>query len=184
MSLRYGILGFLNYGSMTGYDLNKAFSESIDFFWHAQASQIYRELTKLEKESMVEYKTIIQFDKPNKKEYKITRYGKEEWMKWLSSPPDNALSDFKSEFLMKVFFSSALTIEASIQRLMLFKADCLKYAEKLTETDGSIEDYDTIVQNPLDALHWKLCANFGKQYITMCITWAETSIYALQERLK
>ena len=44
MSLTYGILGFLSYGSMTGYDLAKAFSCSVNFFWNAQTSQIYREL--------------------------------------------------------------------------------------------------------------------------------------------
>lgn len=182
MSLRYGILGFLNYGSMTGYDLSKAFSESIEFFWHAQTSQIYRELSKLEKEGMVEHTIIIQSDKPNKKEYCITQDGKIDWMHWLSSPPINALSDFKSEFLMKIFFSGSLAVQESIERLMLFKLDCLNYAKKLMKTTSSIENYATLVQNPLDELHWLLSANFGKHYIMMCIEWAETSIEMLKQR--
>lgn len=180
--MRYGILGFLNYGSMTGYDISKAFSESIDFFWHAQTSQIYRELAKLEKENMVDHIMIIQTDKPNKKEYTITQKGKEDWMKWLASPPTGALGDFKSEFLMKVFFSGALTVQDSIERLDLFKMDCLQYAQKLTTTAKSIEAYANIVQNPLDELHWALSANFGKQYIITCIKWAEESIEILTEK--
>lgn len=32
MSLSHGILGFLNYGKMSGYDLAKVFNESVQFF--------------------------------------------------------------------------------------------------------------------------------------------------------
>lgn len=32
MSLGFGILGFLNYGPMSGYDLVKAFESSLQFF--------------------------------------------------------------------------------------------------------------------------------------------------------
>ena len=52
MSLTYGILGFLSYGSMTGYDLAKAFGCSVNFFWNAQTSQIYRELGRMEGEGL------------------------------------------------------------------------------------------------------------------------------------
>ena len=41
MSLANGILGFLAYGEMTGYDLTKAFNSSVRFFWHAQKAQVY-----------------------------------------------------------------------------------------------------------------------------------------------
>ena len=44
MSLKHGILGFLIYSPMSGYDLMKAFDQSLRHFWHAQTSQIYREL--------------------------------------------------------------------------------------------------------------------------------------------
>lgn len=49
MSLPHAILGLLNYMPMTGYDLKNFFDDSIDFFWSAQMSQIYRELKNLEK---------------------------------------------------------------------------------------------------------------------------------------
>lgn len=32
MSLKHGLLGLLNYNSMTGYDLSKFFSDSLSFF--------------------------------------------------------------------------------------------------------------------------------------------------------
>ncbi len=48
MALKQGLLGLLNYGEMTGYELAKAFNDSLSFFWQAQTSQIYRELNQLE----------------------------------------------------------------------------------------------------------------------------------------
>ena len=49
MSLKHGLLGLLNYGSMTGYELNKVFRDSLSFFWQAKTSQIYRELDAMER---------------------------------------------------------------------------------------------------------------------------------------
>ncbi|MGE5576976.1 MAG: PadR family transcriptional regulator, partial [Syntrophothermus sp.] len=53
MSLPYAILGFLSYRPMTGYDLGNFFKQSVAHFWHAELSQIYRELGKLEEKGLV-----------------------------------------------------------------------------------------------------------------------------------
>lgn len=66
MSLSFGILGFLNYGPMSGYDIVKAFESSLQFFWHAQNSHIYLELKKLEKQGYICGEIVIQSDRPNK----------------------------------------------------------------------------------------------------------------------
>ena len=47
--LKHGILGLLNYGDMTGYEIKDVFEHSLNFFWTAQTSQIYRELQTIEK---------------------------------------------------------------------------------------------------------------------------------------
>lgn len=47
--LKHGILGLLNYGDMTGYEIMKVFRDSLSFFWTANTSQIYRELNTLKK---------------------------------------------------------------------------------------------------------------------------------------
>ena len=53
MALKQGLLGLLNYGEMTGYELAKVFNDSLSFFWQAQTSQIYRELNQLEAEGLL-----------------------------------------------------------------------------------------------------------------------------------
>ena len=52
--LKHGILGLLNYGDMTGYEIMTVFRDSLSHFWTAQKSQIYRELQALEKNGWIE----------------------------------------------------------------------------------------------------------------------------------
>ena len=66
--LKHGILGLLNYGDMTGYEIREAFESSLKFFWPAQTSQIYRELIVLEKNKWIEKHTVEQSGKPKKDE--------------------------------------------------------------------------------------------------------------------
>ena len=42
MSLEYVILGFLEVGPKTGYDLKKRFDRTVHGFWPADQSRIYR----------------------------------------------------------------------------------------------------------------------------------------------
>ncbi|MDR0469037.1 MAG: PadR family transcriptional regulator, partial [Peptococcaceae bacterium] len=76
MSLKYGLLGLLNYGTMTGYELDKVFNDSLGFFWQGQTSQIYRELSAMERDGWLKSERVVQQDKPNKKLYIITDDGK------------------------------------------------------------------------------------------------------------
>ena len=48
MRLRHAILGLLFYAPQSGYDLSRAFASSVVHFWHADQSQIYRTLDRLE----------------------------------------------------------------------------------------------------------------------------------------
>ena len=85
MALKQGLLGLLNYGEMTGYELAKAFNDSLSFFWQAQTSQIYRELNQLEAEGLLHSHIEVQTGKPDKRVYAITTQGKAELDRWLAS---------------------------------------------------------------------------------------------------
>ena len=82
--LKHGILGLLNYGSMTGYEINRTFRDSLHYFWYAQTSQIYRELQTLKKNGWATDEVIEQSDRPDKKLFSITDSGREEFIRWLA----------------------------------------------------------------------------------------------------
>ena len=100
--LKHGILGLLNYGSMTGYDIVQIFRDSLSYFWHAQTSQIYRELQTLKRNSWATDETIPQEGRPDKKIFTITDKGRDELKRWLRE--ENAESEVRSPLMMKVFF--------------------------------------------------------------------------------
>ncbi|MBK7448579.1 MAG: PadR family transcriptional regulator [Anaerolineales bacterium] len=56
MSLKHAILGFLSFKPFSGYELKKAFDSSVQHFWPANQSQIYRTLAELEGGGFVEKK--------------------------------------------------------------------------------------------------------------------------------
>ena len=179
MSLSHGVLGFLNYGSMSGYDLAKAFSSSVQFFWNAQNSQIYLVLDKLEKQGFATHELIVQTDKPSKKLYSITEAGRAEFLRWLAAPNESISVEFKSAFLMKVFFSGNRTPEENAAMFRAFVGDCRQVLASMDSIPDSVKHYSQ--QVPAEApLYWQFDADFGYSYIKMCIEWAERCIEKLE----
>lgn len=180
MSLSHGILGFLSYGSMTGYDLAKSFGSSIRFFWYAQTSHIYLELNKLEKKELVTCELIVQTEKPSKKLYSITESGKREFFSWLSMENTEFSKGNKNAFLMKVFFSGCQTPEQCIAMLKDFTRDCEAYVDEMKQVPKNIEEFGSLADGR-DVMYWELTADFGHSYIRMCMDWADRCIKRLEE---
>lgn len=101
MSLSYALLAMLLDCPSSGYDLNKAFEDSISNFWKATHQQIYRELGKLEERGWIEAELLPQRDRPDKKLYHVTPLGKQELATWVVQPCP--ISSVKEEILVKTF---------------------------------------------------------------------------------
>jgi PadR family transcriptional regulator, regulatory protein AphA len=106
MSLKYAILGFLSYQPFTGYDLKKAFDNSIQHFWPANQSQIYRTLAELSENGLVDMEIVEREDRLDMKIYHITDTGREELRRWLATPLP--VQDYREPFLIQVYFGSSL----------------------------------------------------------------------------
>jgi DNA-binding PadR family transcriptional regulator len=112
MSLRHALLGFLNYGPMTGYELKKVFDATIAHFWSAELSQIYPTLKRLESEGLVDMEVQVQDDRPNRKVYSITEDGRDELIDWLAMPAQSEA--VRDPLLINVFFGASLPREELI----------------------------------------------------------------------
>lgn len=179
MSLAFGILGFLNYGPMCGYDLVKSFESSLQFFWHAQSSHIYLELKKLENKGYISGETVIQSDRPNKKVFSITETGKKAFMDWLAQGAGEDATQFKSAFLMKIFFGGNMPPDQSAEMLRRFKTDCEAYLEKMDAAPESIKYYGSN-KEIYQIMYWQFTVEFGHCFIQTCIEWAERCIQKLE----
>lgn len=182
MSLKHGLLGILNYSDMTGYELAKTFKDSLSFFWQAQTSQIYRELNKMEEQGFLNSRIEIQSDKPNKRIYSITDSGKAELQNWLEMDMPDEMTPTRSEALLRLFFSSERTTEDNIRALQHIVEVYQHQLLELEKAAESINDYKAIAHSDKDMLYWNLTADFGREYSSMCLRWAENCIRRLEER--
>lgn len=110
MSLPHAILALLDFEKSSGYDLAKRFNSSISFFWSTTHQQVYRELGKLTEKGWVEFESVSQSEKPDKKVYHITEAGHDALLEWLNKPARAAR--FKEPMLIKLFAGRLLSREA------------------------------------------------------------------------
>lgn len=184
MSLKHGLLGLLNYGPMTGYELDKAFKASLSFFWQAKTSQVYRELNTMEQSGWLISKQVIQTEKPNKRVYTITEKGKEELLNWLMLPEADIADAMcvKSAFLMRVFFAGETSMEQSLEMLRAYREKCLKSKESLKAAYASSSEYGVIVGDDTRSRFWDISILYGEAFYDAGITWAENAIAILEGR--
>ena len=176
--LKHGILGLLNYGDMSGYEIREVFKDSLNYFWTAQTSQIYRELSVLENNGWIKKQTVEQYGKPNKNICSITEEGRKELLRWLSAPDTDM--DMRSAILMKTFFMGELPIENS---LAFFKGLGEGYAyalNNLKNASSSIDLYREIAADKKSALFWQMTLDFGERYMRMFIDWTESCVHLLE----
>lgn len=88
MSLRYALLAILRVGPLSGYDLQKQFSQSVGHVWHAPDSQIYPELRKMEAAGLVEGEDQLRGERGTRRVYHVTPDGEGAFLDWMASPLD------------------------------------------------------------------------------------------------
>lgn len=101
MSLKHAIIALLDLEPGSGYDLVKRFNSSVGHFWSASHQQVYQELSRLSEEGLVEFETVRQSGRPDKKIYRVTEAGSSELRGWLETPAKTF--KYRDPLLIKVF---------------------------------------------------------------------------------
>jgi len=107
MTLEHAILGFLDRGSMTGYDLKtRCFDEAVGHLWTADQAQVYRTLGRLSDQGLVRSRIVAQRGKPDRRVFTITTRGRTELTAWLHRPVD--LSPVRDPLLVQLSLAARL----------------------------------------------------------------------------
>ncbi|WP_035758376.1 PadR family transcriptional regulator [Granulicoccus phenolivorans] len=138
MELKHAILGLLSVQQMSGYDLGRAFANSITHLWHADQSQIYRTLTRLGDTGAIETTVINQDGKPDRKVHALTEVGRAELDAWLRSPLEQEQS--KEPFLARLFFAAPLGVPAVLDLLAEREAQARALLDTLRAIDAPTGD--------------------------------------------
>jgi PadR family transcriptional regulator, regulatory protein AphA len=178
MSLKHALLGFINYGPMTGYELKKFFDTSVAHFWNAELSQIYPALKQLEGEGLVEMKVEVQEDRPNRKVYSITETGRLVLIDWLATPAER--EQVREPILIKIFFGSSL----SKQDLILVLQNCADETRTavtyLEHAHQFVDKFVDAIGLQQEALFWQLTIECGLKVHRAELEWAEEAIEKIQ----
>lgn len=186
MSLRHGILGLLSHAPMTGYNLKKLFDQTLNNVWAASLSQIYRELTFLERDGLVASQVQEQEDRPDKKVYTITQDGKQAFQAWLKQTPEAFISPKRDEFMLRLFFGANMGAAHVKEQLALFVKDRERSGEALEKEALKLHE---LTANFADCTGAK---EEGEKYLRfilrraqltnrLLINWAEECLSELEE---
>lgn len=115
MSIKYAILGFLNWAPLTGYDLKKQFETSDIFYWSGNNNQIYKALVELHRDGLVTKEIQHQESLPSRKIYTITDSGLVALRQWVLTPPE--LPQVRQSFLVQLAWADLLS-EAELDALL------------------------------------------------------------------
>ncbi len=179
--LKYGVLGLLSYGDMTGYEIMAIFRDSLAFFWNASTSQIYRELQHLEDGGLATSCVQEQDGRPNRRVYSITEAGRGELSCWLDCGEDGALSDMRMRFplLLRLFFMGETDAKAQLGYVRGLVAASERFASAMSEVPDIVGGYGARTGNADKSPFWEMTADFGLRYARMLGEWSQ----ACRERL-
>ena len=133
-TLGYAILTLLARASLSGYAIAREMRKPHSFFFgHAQYSQIYPELTRLEQAHLVTSRIIDQQGKPDKKEYTLTPLGMQMLQQWVVAPTQ--ITEVRSEFLIK---AHSLWLADSEQALAQFHVQLQQHLAILAQYEADL----------------------------------------------
>jgi DNA-binding PadR family transcriptional regulator len=174
MSLEHAILGFLQYQPFTGYDLKKAFDASVQHFWPADQSQIYRTLARMAEQGWVELEVMRGVDRPDRKVYRITDAGRAELRRWLQTPLP--LEPHRSADLVRVFFAGQLSDE---EALAIFETEATRTRQVL-QAYGMVAElaqpYVDAYGDDREHFFWFLTLEAGQRNAEAHLAWLESVI--------
>lgn len=173
MSLRHALLGLLNYGSASGYDLMHTFNTSLANVWPANQSQVYGELGRLTDAGLLEVRAAA--GPRGRKEYSITDTGRAELAHWLADVEPNRAH--RNEPLLRVFFLGVLSQAQAIDYLREESDLAGRRLERYREMAGR----GTWDANDL-AIYGRLALEYGLRLMIMQREWAAWAIGHLEGR--
>jgi DNA-binding PadR family transcriptional regulator len=132
------ILGFLDAGELSGYDLAQAAAEIIGDFWHVTRSQVYRELAQLTARGLVEPgEPAARARQP----YRLTDAGRMEFAKWIATPPPP--EQVRYPLLLTIAFGAWLGPDRLLEMAAAHRPDHERRlaAYRAYLADGGLDEY-------------------------------------------
>lgn len=182
MSLPHILLGLLK-ERQAGYDIKKTFGQSLQHFWHAELSQIYPALQRLEREGWVTCREGISRAGPPRKEYKRTAQGRKELLRWLGDGPVTGTE--RIAYLAQVYFlDQAQDEKQALKYFSELRTHMANWLETLQDIERQWRDDDPRYpdQLPAEAFYPQLTLALGLKKVRANLEWCEESMVRIEAR--
>jgi DNA-binding PadR family transcriptional regulator len=117
-SLGYALLAAIAREPLTGYALAQQLRDPIGFFWETRHSQIYPELSRLERAGLISSSSGHGPGPRPKRTYAITDAGRDELRRWIAAP--SRFGGRREELMLKVYAS--WLVEPSVTKALVSAA--------------------------------------------------------------
>jgi DNA-binding PadR family transcriptional regulator len=115
----YVILGILNLGPHSGYDIKQLADMSTRHFWATSYGQIYPELKRLTESGLIKPEDASKGTR-QRTLYHLTAKGKQTLRTWVTNPAIRSL-EIRDEMLLKLFFAGAMAPKETVRHLEAMK---------------------------------------------------------------
>lgn len=163
MSVKLALLALLGRRPMYGYELKSEFEAEIDGHWALNFGQVYKTLTRLEKDGLVVRTSEPGTNAPDRKVYDLTDDGRTALAQWFLTPIDK-LESFKDEFYVKLMLSFTGGVDPQTVLLTQKKA----IFQKLHELNKL-----KLAADPCFQLPWLLLLDLATFHAEADIRWLE-----------
>jgi len=153
------LLGFLHQGPQSGWDLVTTAQQTIGDFWSLTRSQVYRELTTMAAQGLVEADTVGRRDR---RPYRLTPPGERAFQNWLEQEPGQ--EQIRYPLLLTLAFARHLDPEQVAEFLTRHRA---VHAARLS----AYQDQRTAAQAAGATPRDLITHDFGLRYETAVLDW-------------
>lgn len=164
----YAVLGMLSFGEMSGYDLMKAIDASVGLFWTPAKSQVYSELRRLVQVGYATEQEVGQRGRPDKRVHRMTDAGRRALGDWLGDT-DVEPEQFKSTFLLKVFFRDRMDPNTLREQVLAARARAQSNLDRLRAVEAQITGHPS-----LSGPH--LTLRFGLAHAQATVNWCDETL--------
>ena len=176
MSIKYAILGLLNYSDMHGYQIKKHIERNFGHMWSINFGQVYPSLKNLKKEGLIDMieEAPSENGGPRKKQYSITQKGTDEFSRWLAEFPQKPIL-IRDLFLLKFAFFGFGNDEQSLE---IIDRQITIYKEQLEKRKVNRRRWEK------QGLYVRLMIDLGITQIEMYLEWLRNARKEIEKQLE
>jgi PadR family transcriptional regulator, regulatory protein AphA len=174
--IKYAILGLLHYKDMHGYRIKEHIDRNFGYMWSINYGQIYPNLKSLQEDGLIRMTEEPQNGEkgPPRKLCSITPKGREEFARWLDSPPEKPMM-MRDPFLMRFVFFGFGDLEKSLD---MIDQQIARYRKELERRKKNLRRWEK------SGVHVRLMAELGANLNEMLLQWLIQSKAEIQKQYK